>query len=117
LTGKGFLLSGYLVGVIDRQLGVDDTPVLPMPSPFLRNVHHGEIQHFQQTVIRRENCLGFGDLAKLAIETLNDIDRIDQPTNFLWKSRQEAAIRRYFFPYTSSNASRALCAVNSSTAA
>ena len=54
---------------------MNDAPILPPSGPFLRNVHHGEIQHFQQTVIRRKNRLGFGDLAKLAIEALNGIGR------------------------------------------
>ena len=73
LTGKGFLLLRHPICVIDRQLGMNDAPTLPPSGPFLRNVHHGEIQHFQQTVIRRKNRLGFGDLAKLAIEALNGI--------------------------------------------
>ena len=62
LTGKGFLLLRHPICVIDRQLGMNDAPILPPSGPFLRNVHHGEIQHFQQTVIRRKNRLGFGDL-------------------------------------------------------
>ena len=81
--GKGFLLPGHPVAVIDRQLGVDDAPVLPSSRPFLRNVHHGEIQHFQQVLIRRKNGFGFGDLAKLTIEALDGIGRIDQPANLL----------------------------------
>ena len=40
---------------------MDHTPVLPPAGPFLRNVHHGQIQHFQQAVIRRKDrfCLGY----------------------------------------------------------
>ena len=62
---------------------MNDAPILSPSGPFLRNVHHGEIQHFQQAVIRRKNGFGFGDLAKLAIEPFDGIGRIDQPANFL----------------------------------
>lgn len=44
LTGKEFLLPGHPISVIDRQLGMNDAPILPASGPFLRNVHHGE--HF-----------------------------------------------------------------------
>ena len=77
---------------------MNDAPILPPSRPFLRDVHHGEIQHFQQAVIRRENRLGFGDLAKLAIETLNGIGRIDQPTNLLRELEIRAQIRPVFPP-------------------
>lgn len=81
LTGKGFLLSGHPICIIDFHLGVVDAPVLPSPGPFLCNVHHGEIQHFHQTVIRRKNGLGFCNFAKLAVNALNGIGRVDQPAN------------------------------------
>ena len=98
MTGKGFLLLRHPICVIDRQLGMNDAPILPPSGPFLRNVHHGEIQHFQQTVIRRKNRLGFGDLAKLAIEALNGIGRIDQPANLLRELEIRAQIRPVFPP-------------------
>lgn len=35
--------------------------VLAMTSPFLRDVHHCQIQHFEQAVIGRKDRLGFRD--------------------------------------------------------
>ena len=96
LTGKGFLLPGHPVGVIDRQLGMNDAPILPPSRPFLRDVHYGEIQHFQQAVIRRKNRLGFGDLAKLAIEAFDGVGRVDQPANLLRELEIRAQIRPVF---------------------
>lgn len=77
LTVKGVLLLGYPVGVIDCKLNVNDAPILPLSDLFFRNVHHGEIQHFRQVVIRRENRIGFCDLGELAIEPFDGIGRID----------------------------------------
>lgn len=62
---------------------MDDAPVLAPPSPFLGNIHHSQVQHFQQTVIGGENRLGPGHLAKLAVEALNGVGGIDQPPDFL----------------------------------
>ena len=75
-------LFQHPVDIVHRQLGVDDGPVLPTAGPFLRDVQHGQIQHFQQAVIRRENSLGFGHLAELAVEALDSVGRIDQPPEF-----------------------------------
>ena len=56
-------LFRHPVGIVHGQLGMDDSSVLPAAGPFLRDVQHGQIQHFQQTVIRGENGLGLGHLA------------------------------------------------------
>ena len=72
-------LFRHPVGIVHGQLGVDDSPVLPATGPFLRDVQHGQIQHFQQAVIRGENSLGLGHLAELTVETLDCVGRIDQP--------------------------------------
>lgn len=60
------------------QLRVDHVPFLPPASPFFRNIHHGQIQHFQQAVIRREYRLFPGHFPKLPVEALDRVGRIDQ---------------------------------------
>ena len=72
-------LFRHPVGIVHGQLRVDDGPVLPTARPFLRDIQHGQIQHFQQPVIRGENSLGLGHLAKLTVEVLDCVGRIDQP--------------------------------------
>ena len=59
------------------QLGVDNTPITPFPRPLLGDVHHRQIQHFQQAVIGRKDGLCLGYLAQLAIKTLNRISGVD----------------------------------------
>ena len=44
-------LFRHPVGIVHGQLGVDDGPVLPAAGPFLRDVQHGQIQHFQQAFV------------------------------------------------------------------
>ena len=77
------MLIGHPVGEVDRQLRVDHTPVLPLACPFFRNVRHGKIGHFEQTVIGRKHRFGFRDLAKLTVERLDRIGGIDQPPDLL----------------------------------
>ena len=72
-------LFRHPVGVVYGQLCVDDSPVLPTAGPFLRDIQHGQIQHFQQAVIRGENSLGLGHLAELTVEAFDCVGRIDQP--------------------------------------
>ena len=63
---------------------MDQAPVLASASPFPGNVHHGQVQHFQQAVIRGENGLCLGNLAQLAVETLNGVGGIDESADLLW---------------------------------
>ena len=79
------MLFGHASGKIDGQLRVDHAPVLPPSRPLFRDVHHRQIQHFQQAVICRENRFGLGYFAKLAVKTLNGIGGINQPPDFLRK--------------------------------
>ena len=67
----------------DGQLGMDYAPVLPPAGPLFLDIHHDQIQHFQQAVAGGENRFGLSHLAQLAVETLNGIGGIDQPPNFL----------------------------------
>lgn len=62
---------------------MDDAPILTPPSPFFGNLHHSQVQHFQQAVIGRKNGLGLGHLTKLAVKALNGVGGIDQPPNLL----------------------------------
>ena len=63
---------------IDFKLGVDLSPVLPVTSPFFRDIHGCQIQHFQKAVIRRENGLAFGYFPELTVEPLNGIRGVNQ---------------------------------------
>ena len=52
--------------------------ILTMASPFFRDIYHSQIQHFQQTLIRRKHGFGFCGLSELAVKSLDDIRSIDQ---------------------------------------
>ena len=80
------------VSEVDSQLGVDHTPVLAPTRPFSGNVHHGQVQHFQQAVIRRKNGLGLRHLSQRAVKALNGVGGIDQPPNLLGKLEVDAQI-------------------------
>lgn len=65
------------------KLGVNNTPITPFSCPLLGDVHHRQIQHFQQTVIGRKHGFRFGNLAQLAVETLYGVGGINQCPNLL----------------------------------
>lgn len=67
------MLLGHTLGKVDGHLGMDDTPVLPPPSPLFRNVYHGQIQHFPQAVIGGKDRFSLGHLAELAVKALNGV--------------------------------------------
>ena len=77
------VLPGHSVSKEDRQLGVDQAPILSAASPLFRDVHHSQIQHFQKAVIGWEHGFSLGHLAKLTVESLNGIGRVNQPPHFL----------------------------------
>ena len=60
---------------------MDQVPVLTPSVPFFRNVHHRQIQHFQQAVVGRKNGFGLGDFPQLAVKALYRVGCIDQATN------------------------------------
>ncbi len=72
-----FLLLGNSVPEVNDQLGIDHTPVLPPACPFLRNVHHGQIEHLEKTVIRRKDGFGFGYFSELAVKAFDGVGGID----------------------------------------
>ena len=76
-------LLRHALGEVDSHLHVDHTPVLPPAGPLLRDVHHGQIQHFQQAVVGGEHGFGFGHLAQLAVEALDGIGGVNQPPHLL----------------------------------
>ena len=65
------MLFGHAPGKVDGHLGVDQAPILPPSGPLFRNVHHGQIQHFQQAVIGGKDRFGLCHLAQLAVEALD----------------------------------------------
>ena len=112
---------------------MDHAPALPPAGPLFGNIHHGQIQHFQQAVISGEYRFGLGYLAQLAVEALNSIGGIDQPPDLLGilevgaqvgpvvppaqLSLQDWEILGYFLSQCSPKTSRASRAACSSTAA
>ena len=77
------LKSAYPVGEIDLQLGVDHAPFPATARPLLRDIHHCQIQHLQKAVVRWKYRLRLGNFAKLAIETLYRICRVNQCPHLL----------------------------------
>ena len=61
--------------------GLDSSPAV-VRSIFC-NIQHGQIQHFQQTVIGGKDGLGLGHLAELAVKALNGVGAADQPVHLL----------------------------------
>ena len=76
-------LLRHALGEVDSHLGVDHTPVLPPAGPLFRDIHHGQIQHFQQAVIGGKDGFGFCHLAQLAVEALDGIGGVNQPPHLL----------------------------------
>ena len=72
------VVSDQTLFKIDFKLGVDLPPVLPVSCPFLSDIHSRKIQHFQKTVIRRENSLAFGYFPQLTVESFNRIGGLNQ---------------------------------------
>ena len=62
---------------------MNHTPVLAAACPLFRDVHHGQIQHFQQAVICGEHGFGLGHLTKLAVKSLNGVGGVDQAADLL----------------------------------
>ena len=77
------LLIRHTLSEIDGQLRMDAALILPPTRPLFRNIHHRQIQHFQQTVICREDALGFCDFPQLPIKAFDRVRGIDQTADFL----------------------------------
>lgn len=77
------MLLRHTPGKIDGHLGVNQAPVLPASDPLFCNIHHGQIQDFQQAVIGGGHGIGLGDLAQMAVEALNGVGGVDEPAHLL----------------------------------
>ena len=62
---------------------MDLPPVLTVACPFFCNVHHCQIQHFEQTVIAWEYGFGFRDFSQLPVKSFDRIGRINQAPDSL----------------------------------
>lgn len=62
------------------------------------DINHGQIQHFQQTVIRWEDRFRFGHLAELPVETLNGVGVVNQPAHLLGVLEVGGEIRLIILP-------------------
>ena len=82
LDAAAFFMLRQPLGKENLQLGMNLPPILAPARPFFGNIHHGKIEHFEQTVIGRKNTLVFGDFPQLTIESLNGICRINQGSDF-----------------------------------
>ncbi len=60
---------------------MDLSPILTVSRPFLSDIYHGQIQHFQETVIGWKYRLGFGDFPELAVKSFNRVRGIDQTSD------------------------------------
>ena len=63
---------------------MDLSPILTVSRPFLGDIYHGQIQHFQETVIGWKYRLGFGDFPELAVKSFDGVGRIDQASDCFW---------------------------------
>ena len=92
------MLFGHALGKVNRQLCVDLAPV-PLPScPFLRDVHHRQVQHLEKAVVRRKDRSGLGYFPQLPIKPFNRIGCVDQPPHLLRILKVRAEIRPIFPP-------------------
>ena len=70
------------VGKHNLELGEDHVPVLAPGMPVLDDPLGSQIEHPAQGIIVGKAGLVFGDLAELAVETLNDVRRVYDLPNF-----------------------------------
>ena len=76
-------LVRHSVCEVDCQLSMDHAPILASARPFLCNIHHSQVEHFQQAVIGRKNGLSLGHFPQLAVKALNGVGGVDQPAYLL----------------------------------
>ena len=67
------VLFGHPVGKKQGHLCMNYAPILPPSRLLFRDIHHCQIQHFKQDVIRRKNGFRLGHLAKLPVKALNGL--------------------------------------------
>ena len=77
---------------------MDHAPIHAPSRPFLRNIHHRQIQHFQKAFVRREYRFRFGHLSELAVEAFDGIRGINQSADGVGKLEIRAQICPVFPP-------------------
>lgn len=75
---------------------MDLSPILTVSRPFLGDIYHGQIQHFQETVIGWKYRFGFGDFPELAVKSFDCIGRINQARTASGYLKQSLILSRYF---------------------
>lgn len=61
-----------------------DKPLfLAATCPLFSDVYHGQIQHFQCSLVRREYRFGLGNFAQLTIEILNGVCGVNKSARLL----------------------------------
>ena len=90
------MLFRHTISVEDHELGVDHAPIHAPARPFLRNIHHRQIQHFQKAVVCREYRFRFGHLSELAVEAFDGIRGINQSADGVGKLEIRAQICRVY---------------------
>lgn len=60
------------------------SPVLNTTRPFADDVHRREVEHFEQSFIRREDAFTLRDFAELTVVALDDVGCVDRLSNFRW---------------------------------
>ena len=106
---------------------MDLSPILTVSRPFLSDIYHGQIQHFQETIIGWKYRLGFGDFPELTVKSFNRVRGIDQTSDsfrilkyverFAQLSFHDFAILGYFPLHFSSKLSSSANATSSVGAA
>lgn len=92
------MLIRYSVLKINSHLSADHAPILAPPGPLFRDIHHGQMQHFQEVVIPRKDGFRPGALSQLAVESLDCIGGINQPADLLGVFEVGAQIRPVISP-------------------
>ena len=64
------MLLGHTLGEVDGQLGADQAPALTPPGPLFGDIHHSQVQHFQQAVVGGKDGFCLGHLAQLVDDTV-----------------------------------------------
>ena len=120
--------SGEPILEEDRQLSINLAPILTASRPLFGNVHHRQIKHLQQAVIRRKYRLGFCHLAELTVESLDGVRGVNQTSDLLRKFETGAQISPvippglqnlgiFFVPVFRKNVQRIQCRYNNTPSA
>ena len=76
-------ISAHPAGKVDVQLRVDYAPVFASAGPFLCDVYHCQIQHFEQGIVCRKYGFGFRDFPELSVEAFDYVRGVYERPYFL----------------------------------